>query len=175
MNNWENKNDKRILLKTKEKNIYNSIKFLTNSPRNVIYVRDIFKCISPDGRRTQERHWCIARGSFRAKQGHLFVDHLSAGAKRTHGQPVTFDSVSIGPFVFAMFYYDVVRAYDACNIYIYIYIKHVRRYSGFYCAEKIPFKPCKQEVSFTPPFFFFTPFVVYETHLYYTSLISILF
>lgn len=60
-------------------------------------------------------------------------------------------------------------------IYTYIYIKHVRRYSGFYCAEKIPFKPCKQEVSFTPPFFFFTPFVVYETHLYYTSLISILF
>lgn len=58
---------------------------------------------------------------FRAKQGHLFVDHLSAGAKRTHGQPVTFDSVSIGPFVFAMFYYDVVRAYDACNIYIYMY------------------------------------------------------
>lgn len=30
MNNWENKNDKRILLKTKEKNIYNSIKFLVS-------------------------------------------------------------------------------------------------------------------------------------------------
>lgn len=40
-------------------------------------------------------------------------------------------------------------------IYTYIYIKHVRRYSGFYCAEKIPFKPCKQEVSFTPLFFFY--------------------
>lgn len=131
-----------------------------------MYVR-IFKCISPDGRTGKtlvHRASGLNRGICSLTTCRQVQNvHTASPLPSTRYQL----ALLFSPCFTTTQYVRTMRV-----IYIYIYIKHVRRYSGFYCAEKIPFKPCKQEVSFTPFFLSLSMHVVYETPVYLINLDS---